>query len=662
MTRLINIDNGGTLTDVCVVDGVGVRYTKTLTTPFDLSRCLFDGLAKASRLVYGEERLGALLQATDYIRYSTTQGTNALVQRQGPRLGLLAADPTLMEGLAATAEEEDLLSALVGDRHAVIDVTADDEALAAQLVARVNELAAVGASRLVTSIGGAEGAAQEIRVKRILLRLYPRHLLGAIPLLFSWELAADRDDMRRTWSALLNAFLHPAMERFLFNAEQRLRDHRARRPLLIFRNDGGSSRVAKSAAIKTYSSGPRGGLEGSRALARGYGFTHVLMLDVGGTTSDIGVVADGAVRVDRRGRIARVPTSFEMAAITSHGIGGSSVIRVADGAITVGPDSVGAAPGPACFGLGGTEATITDVHLLTGLLDVGTYLDGALKLDAERSRKAVQANIADPLGVGLDEALARMEEAYLQRLADALRTEEVTPDTVIAAFGGAGPMSVCGAARQAGVRHVIIPRTAAVFSAFGIGFSDISQTYEYPLTAASPEALAEATRELRLRAARDMYAEGVAAGDCVESLRLRIEQDAAAGQTADDIVIDVSAADDAAAAINAHLGHGDVASLELSLLAPLPHVTIGSGLDVAAAPASPSGARIVRGRTGHAGELPVYTLVDLPSGAQGAGPAVVEGPFFTMRLPEGWQFQITAAGDLLLADTLPHTLPHTGSH
>ncbi len=664
MTRLINIDNGGTLTDVCIVDGDSIRYTKTLTTPFDLSRCLFDGLAKASRLAYGEEQLGALLQATDYIRYSTTQGTNALVQRQGPRLGLLAADPTLMEGLAATAEEEDLLSALVGDRYAVIDVTADDETLAAQLVARVNELAAAGASRLVVSIGGAEGAAQEKRVKQMLLRLYPRHLLGAVPLLFSWELAADRDDMRRTWSGLLNAFLHPAMERFLFNAEQRLRDHRTRRPLLIFRNDGGSSRVAKSAALKTYSSGPRGGLEGTRALARSYGFRRVLMLDVGGTTSDIGVVTDGAVRVDRRGRIERVPTSFELAAITSHGVGGSSVIRVADGAITVGPDSVGAAPGPACFGLGGTDATITDVYLLTGLLDPGTYLDGSLKLDAERSRKAVQANIADPLGVGVDEALARMEEAYLQRLADALRTEELAPDTVIAAFGGAGPMSVCGAARRAGVKHVIIPRAAAIFSAFGIGFSDITQTYEYPLTAADTETLAEAARELRLRAARDMYAEGVDPGDCVESLRLRIEHCVTDGRAGRDTIIDLSAANDAAAAITAHLGDGDVASLELSLLAPLPHVTIGSELDVAAQLAAPSGARVVRGRTGAAVELPVVTLLDQPSGAHGAGPAVVEGPFFTMRLPEGWQFQITAAGDLLLSDnhTLPITGPITGSH
>src|SRR6266496_2537562 len=322
MTRLINIDNGGTLTDVCVVDGDEVRYTKTLTTPFDLSRCLFDGLTKASALIYGRPQVGALLQATDHVRYSTTQGTNALVQRRGPRLGLLSTDPTLVEALAATSAEEDLLTALVGERHATVDVSAADAGLAADLVARFNALTAAGASRVVVSIGGPDGAAQEKRVKRLLLRLYPRHLLGAIPLLFSWELAADRDDVRRTWSGLLNAFLHPAMERFLFNTEQRLRDHRTRRPLLIFRNDGGSSRVAESAAIKTYSSGPRGGLEGTRALSRTYGFRHVLMADVGGTTTDIGVVTDGAVEVNARGRVERVPTSFELAAITVAGDGG----------------------------------------------------------------------------------------------------------------------------------------------------------------------------------------------------------------------------------------------------------------------------------------------------------------------------------------------------
>src|SRR5882757_4967848 len=113
MTRLINIDNGGTLTDVCVIDGDDVRYTKTLTTPFDLSSCLFDGLTKASSVVYGEERLATLLQTTDYIRYSTTQGTNALVQREGPRLGLLVSDPTVYARLAETSEQRELLAALV---------------------------------------------------------------------------------------------------------------------------------------------------------------------------------------------------------------------------------------------------------------------------------------------------------------------------------------------------------------------------------------------------------------------------------------------------------------------------------------------------------------------------------------------------------------------
>jgi N-methylhydantoinase A len=371
-TRLINIDNGGTLTDVCVIDGDEVLYTKTLTTPFDLSSCLFDGLTKASAVVYGEDRLAALLQTTGYIRYSTTQGTNALVQRKGPRLGLLVSDPAVYGRLAETAEQRELLASLVGDRCAAVAIESDDEVLSAQLVRQINDLASRGASRVVVSVGGEDGASTEARLKRLLLRLYPRHLLGAIPLLFSWELAADRDDVRRTWSSVLNAFLHPAMERFLFSTENRFREYRTRRPLLIFRNDGGSSRVAKSAAIKTYSSGPRGGLEGTRALARHYGIAHMLMVDVGGTTTDVGVVANGAAQTHRRGRVDDAPTSFELAAITSHGVGGSSVIRLADGQLAVGPESVGAAPGPACFGLGGTDATITDVYLLMGILDPRT--------------------------------------------------------------------------------------------------------------------------------------------------------------------------------------------------------------------------------------------------------------------------------------------------
>jgi N-methylhydantoinase A/oxoprolinase/acetone carboxylase beta subunit len=629
VTRLINIDNGGTLTDVCVIDDDGVRCTKILTTPFDLSRCLFDGLAKASVLLYDEPRPAALLQATDRIRYSTTQGTNALVQRDGPRLGLLTTDTTLIEGLAATVEEEDLLGALVGDRHAVIDVSEDDQALAERLVRCVNTLVAGGTDRLVVSIGGPDGADQEKRVKRL--------LSGTVPPLFSWELVADRDDVRRTWSALLDAFLRPAVERFLVTTERRMRDQHARHPLLIFRNDGGSSRVARSSAIKTCNSGPRGGLEGTRALARQYGFRHVVMADVGGTTTDIGVVTHGALEVDPRGRMANVVTSFELAGITSHGVGGNSVIRVRDGQLTVGPDSVGATPGPACFGRGGTEATITDVYLLMGVLDPGTYLDGSLTLDAGAGRRAVEETVAGPLGSTLDEALVRMEEAYLERVAAALRGARPTRDTVVAAIGGAGPMTMCGAARLAGVRRVVVPRTAAVFSAVGIGYSDISQRYERPLD--DRAAIDGIVSELRGLAARDMSAEGVDPARCVQTWRLRIESDGR--EEFADLVSPADAAKWPA--------DGPV-SLELTVVAPLPHVPPAPAGPVAPSLAVPAGIRAVRGPDGGRLDLPLIDLVAQRPGAQVDGPAVIEGPFFTMRLPTGWQGETSAAGDLLLTD------------
>ena len=644
MTRLINIDNGGTLTDFCLVDGGEVRYTKTLTTPYDLSRCLFDGLTKVSELAYSEPQLAALLQSTDCIRYSTTQGTNALVQRAGPQLGLLVTDPTLVEGLAATQAQEDLLAALVGDRWGQISLDADDEALGRELLARVNDLSARGARRLVIAVSGADGSGAErgeARVKGLLLRLYPRHLLGAVPLLFSWELVADPDDIRRTWSGLLNAFLHPAMERFLFNADRRLRDARARQPLRIFRNDGASSRVSKSAALKTYSSGPRGGLEGTRVLAAHYGLRHLVMVDVGGTTTDIGVVSDGAIHVDRRGTIEHAPSSLELAAITSYGVGGSSIFRVTDGRLTVGPDSVGAAPGPACFGLGGDEPTITDVLLLAGLLDPATYLGGTLPLYPDRGAKVIRDKIAGPLDLELDDALRQMEETHAEAIARALAdATTVTRDTVLAAFGGAGPMTVCGAARRAGARHVLIPRMAAVFSAFGIGFSDLGQRYEQPLPAVDYATICDVADQLLALGARDMFAEGVDMSTCTPRFRLMVEHEDS------EQVIELDDLHDA----TTRLTPGDRASLELVLLAPLPHVTLGEGGDIGASPAQAEGTRVLRDGRGGQAETPVYALASQLPGARGSGPAVIEGPFFTMRVPAGWQFDTTAAGDLRLTD------------
>ena len=635
MNHLINIDNGGTLTDICVWDGESFSFTKTLTTPFDLSQCLFDGIEKASAGLYGEKDLVRLLHQTQHLRYSTTQGTNALVERKGPALGLVVEAEGIVEELCDGREAQKLFDDVVGSRVARVDLTLDPEHLAFDLVQKVNQLTTDGAARIVV-VG--ESPESERVLRSILLRKFPRHLLGSVPLLYSWELVNDRDRGRRTWSSLLNSFLHPVMERFLYQTQHRLREHKVTNPLLVYRNDGASSRVSKAVAIKTYSSGPRGGLEGTQALARSYGLSHVLMMDVGGTTTDVGVVADNTIATARRGSVRGVPISFPMSDVQSAGVGGSSVISVVDGRITVGPRSVGAAPGPACFGLGGKEATITDVNLLLGVLDPATYLDGQLHLDPDRARAVIKETVADPLDISLEEALVRMEQAYFQAIAGSF-DNLVKEDTTLAAFGGAGPMSACGAARLAGVHRVLVPRLAAVFSAFGISFSDVGKSYEVGLVEASTDAAAQAFEELLSRAERDMFQEGYNLGDCTTEASLVVEsEDGHAVQTRPYRRGD---------AVDA--GEGLV-SLRLDCAASLPQPVLVRDVEVTPRPATPHGTRDVRTSARHVHECPVYVLDDQEPGASGAGPAIVEGPFFTTRVPSGWRFDVTSNSDLILTD------------
>jgi N-methylhydantoinase A/oxoprolinase/acetone carboxylase beta subunit len=187
---------------------------------------------------------------------------------------------------------------------------------------------------------------------------------------------------------------------------------------------------------------------------------------------------------------------------------------------------------------------------------------------------------------------------------------------------------------------VLIPRMAAVFSAFGIGFSDLGQRYELPLAAADYDTVRQTADRLLALGARDMFAEGVDASACTPRFRMTIEQEDT------ERVVDLDDLHDA----EAHLKPGDRASLELVLLAPLPHVTLGEGGEAGTGPAQAGVPRSLRDGRGGRAEVPVYALEYQPPGASGTGPAVIEGPFFTMAVPAGWQFETTAAGDLRLTD------------
>ncbi|UCV22015.1 hydantoinase/oxoprolinase family protein [Ferribacterium limneticum] len=636
----INIDNGGTLTDICIIQDGSVSKTKVLTTPYDLSKCFFDGLTKASGVIYGEQDVARLLEEVDLIRYSTTQGTNAICERKGSRLGLIYCGPANDLAVRLAEQDEELYAALVGDRVVHLDPDAmqrDDAQMVA--VKAINKLTAAGANRLVISFDGKSFIEGENLFRKIALRKYPRHLLGAVPILYGSDLGSDRDVVRRTWTALINSFLHPAMEAFLFNAENRLREYRTKNPLLIFRNDGDSSRVAKTVAIKTYSSGPRGGMEGMKSFSRLYGFSDVVAIDIGGTTTDIGQYVNGTVAEQRRGHVEGISVSFPLCEVMSAGVGGSSIFKAHEGRIVIGPESVGAVPGPASFGRGGKEATITDASLLCGILDPKSYFGGDLALDIDRAATAVHLNIAQPLGLGLDDALLHMQHAYEEKVAIELhRFTKVSPDTKLLAFGGAGPLNACGIAEKAGISSVAVPKMAAVFSAYGIGECDISHHYAATLHDCDNKGLREAFSALKTKASRDMFAEGFAEGSYDIRARLVVLVDGK--EVGYDLGED--------AVIPDALKGTALMELELSAVKELRTENQKQATFVAGKKANADGTRTLLTKGKGRVEVPVYKLSSMKTGDTGVGPAIIEEDFFTCRVLDGWGFVISDAGDILL--------------
>ncbi|MEH6790939.1 hydantoinase/oxoprolinase family protein [Parasphingorhabdus sp.] len=619
MGLLVNIDNGGTLTDICAFDGEKVVHAKTVTTPHDLTECLMNGLQALGEQLGQEGGLTRLVASIDHLRYSTTQGTNAIVQRKGPRLGLLVSSDAQIESARAPASE--LFEALVGDRVAAIGGATD-----AQVVQAVRTLIAKGASRLVICLDGKEAAQVESDLRRALYATFPRHLLGAVPLLFSTDLAPGASSQRRLWSGLINAFLHPSMEQFLHHAEGRLRQHRARNPLLVFRNDGGSTRVSRTIALHTYSSGPRGGAVGAAILAEHYGFGRFSSIDIGGTTTDLALFEEGQVAEHRFGDVEGAPIAFPLADVPSIAAGGGSILSVANGAIQVGPESMGALPGPACFARGGTNATLTDIMLLAGILDPQSFFGGKLALDLERARNAVRTHIAEPLDMDLDAAVLAAIDAYEAKIAAAINglAGKQGLDALLA-FGGAGPMSACGIAEKASIDRVLVPRFAAVFSAFGIGFSPIRHRHSCPVDSFSDQAVAEARLRLEEQADRAMESEGFALQDC------QCDWQAVTGD-----------GDHAQAMPLAEVSPGASGFVELNVVRDMPSIALGS---VSAGTVHSAAALHSRAAMGG---MPLYRLEDLEAGANAAGPCLVEERFFTAWIRTGWHFTVTGNHDLLI--------------
>ncbi|HXF98517.1 MAG TPA: hydantoinase/oxoprolinase family protein [Gaiellaceae bacterium] len=502
MGYVVAVDSGGTFTDCVVRDASGaITRAKAPSTPPEFERGVVAAVTEAAAAL--GLSLEELLSQTAIFAHGTTVATNVLITRTGAKTALLTTkghEDAIVIGrtvqkvaglseaeITDTARLEKADPLVPRSRIFGIDERVDrrGQIVVPLHLERLDELA----ERL-----RAEGV-EAVAVSLLWSFLNPEHERALRSWLESvgrtngrarWfvttssELAPVLREYERTSTTVLNAYLTPSVRGYLdrMRGELRARGHEG--AVAVMHSAGGVYSVdeAKERGVSLLSSGPAGGMLGARALAAQLGFERAVATDVGGTSFDVGVVVDGDVSYARSPVFAKYPVALPIIDVTSIGAGGGSIawIEPESGVLRVGPRSAGARPGPACYGAGGTEPTVTDANLVLGRLDPEYFLGGRIRLDTERAMTALES-VARPLGMTAEEAAAAIVEIVDSQMADLIRkvTVERGLDPAlfpVFAYGGAGGLHAGSYAAKLGSAHVVVPRAAAVFSAYGIGVSD----------------------------------------------------------------------------------------------------------------------------------------------------------------------------------------------
>ncbi|MFQ5516714.1 MAG: hydantoinase/oxoprolinase family protein [Acidimicrobiia bacterium] len=609
MTVTIDVDTGGTFTDGFFTLDSQTATVKVETTPHDLTES-FTACLEAGAEKLGFPDLRSMLGNTEVVRFSSTVGTNALIQRNGPRIGLMVSpgNEDSIYGAGASPLFEFLL-----EEEMVRGVDPDDSEGIRQ---HLDDLLGLGVRVVVVSLPAAhEDPKPEQRVRAVIRSTYPRHFIGAIPVLCSTDVSRRGPDNLRSQTAVIGAYLHPAAVHTLYRAEDRLRRLGAANPLLISHAAGGAARVAKTVAIDTLNSGPACGVVGAREMVTLLGFNDAVTLDIGGTSTDVAAVSAGTVPFTAQPDIHGIGTNVRQIAVHSVGGGGGSVVRVVDGEVTVGPDSAGSVPGPACYGLGGTDCTVTDANLVGGFLDPNYFLGGRRVLSTGRAAEVVEEAVAGPLGVDNNEAV-RLVRATL---ADIAATEirrligDQDDDVALLAFGGGGGLHATDVAERLGIANVYLSPHGSVFSAFGSSTLDVVHTLE---EAPAGRDVASVAAELAENALSDIEVEGLDQ----DNVTLTYETDAPDGET--------TTTDDPGSL------PGEAALVRVVTTASVPHPDLPVEPTTDGSPVATS-ERTVFGRP-----RPVYRREELQPGSTVTGPALVEAEDTTYDVPKGWKLSV----------------------
>jgi N-methylhydantoinase A/oxoprolinase/acetone carboxylase beta subunit len=504
----VEIDIGGTFTDCYVRLEDREVWCKARTTPFDLSQGMSRAIDDAA------DHLGlskdTLLSRAEILRYSTTLAMNKLIERKGPRLGLIMTEgfeDTVLVGRASQWSDGISFKAqrnIAGaDKPLPIipkDLTVgvkeridyrgevlrplDEDHFLSQLDALVD----AGVRGFVVSLlWSFMNPVHELRIRELIEREYNETYLGSMPVFLASEVSPRKFEYTRTTMTILNAYLHQSMYEELIGIGQELRRGGYRNPLMMVHNTGGMASVFRSAAVQTYNGGPVAGLMGSSTLGRTYGYKNVVVTDMGGTSFDIAMVVEGSTRFYKFApTIDRWTVDATILDSRSIGSGGGSIARVDSllgGRLEVGPESAGSIPGPAAYDQGGREATVTDADLVLGYLSAERFHGGQLKLSRRRAERAIRDRVAAPLEVDVPRAALLIKRVIDARMGAEIYKETVLKgydprDFVIFAAGGAGPVHCCGYAEAAGMSKIVVFPFSSAFCAYGSSTMDVVHVYE----------------------------------------------------------------------------------------------------------------------------------------------------------------------------------------
>jgi N-methylhydantoinase A len=503
VTYRIGVDIGGTFTDIVLLGSDGAIHTRKISSSVDdYGRAIVEGLAE----LFAETGIAG--QQIEEIRHGTTVASNAILERKGAHTGLITTRGfrdvleirTLrMPRLYDIAWEkppplvERYLRRTVDERiDAQGQVLQPLDPVEAERV--VDALLAEGVEAVaICLLNSFTNPAHEQVLADILRRKAPE-----LPLSVSSEVLPEIKEYERTSTTVINAYIMPIVARYLRNLRLELDRAGVPAQLLLMQSNGGlmASAAAVAKPMNIIESGPAGGVIGAQALARSKGLPDIITFDMGGTTAKAATVEGGQVTraneysvgagimigsrlLTGAGYLLKVP-AIDLAEV---GAGGGSLIWIdAGGSLQIGPESAGASPGPVCYDKGGTIPTVTDANIVLGYINPDYLVGGAVRLNAGKSRDALQEKVATPLGLDLARVAHGAHQIAASNMIRAIRAVSTERgrdprDFTLFAFGGNGPLFACGMAESLGVKRVVVPPSPGLFSSFGLLHADVEHHY-----------------------------------------------------------------------------------------------------------------------------------------------------------------------------------------